>query len=57
MCEVLKLVVTCPWCKHGGVYADKAADIRVSCQCNSCKKFYRIDFRTFDSIRAKAIKL
>ena len=50
----LALSVPCPWCGLGETLADKSADIRVSCQCNACKRFYKIDFRTLRAVRAKA---
>ena len=52
-CISMDLAVPCPWCGHGEILADKQADIRISCKCNICKKFYEIDFLELRSIRAK----
>jgi hypothetical protein len=49
----LELAVLCPWCGQGETLADKQADIRISCQCNICRRFYRIDFQTLRAIKAK----
>ena len=49
----MELAVPCPWCGQGETLADKYADIRVSCQCNACKRYYKIDFQTLRAIKAK----
>jgi len=41
-----EVTVPCPWCGQGKTLADCHADIRVSCPCNICGRFYKIDFRT-----------
>jgi len=50
----MELTIPCPWCGIGETLADQPADIRISCQCNVCKRFYRIDFQTLRAIKTKA---
>jgi ribosomal protein S27AE len=51
---LMELAVLCPWCGQGETLADQSADIRVSCQCIFCKRFYKIDFRTMRVLKTKA---
>ena len=46
------IFVSCPWCDKGGTFADKPAEINVSCQCNNCRKYYHVDFNRLRAIRA-----
>jgi hypothetical protein len=46
--------VLCPWCGKSEIFADKAADIRVSCPCRFCSRYYKIDFITMRAVRIKA---
>ena len=48
-----EIVVLCPWCGQGMTLADKSADIRVSCACISCGRFYKIDFLTMATSKLK----
>jgi uncharacterized protein (DUF983 family) len=46
--------VVCPWCGSGRTFADKTADIKVSCRCHECGKYYHIDFNSRRAVKAKA---
>jgi len=46
--------VACPWCEKSEIFADKNADINVSCRCTWCKKYYKIDFKTLRAIKIRA---
>lgn len=46
--------VTCPWCGTGKTFADKPADIEVSCRCHECGKIYHINFNSLRAVKAKA---
>jgi len=48
-----EITALCPWCGQGKTFADKPADIRVSCQCPFCEKFYKIDFNTMRAIKIR----
>ena len=49
--EEAEFSALCPWCRKGETLADTTADIRVSCCCSCCGRFYRIDFRTMRVIQ------
>ena len=49
-----EFAVLCPWCRKGETLADASADIRVSCSCRICGKFYRIDFNTMCAVKIRA---
>ena len=49
-----EIAVQCPWCERKAMLADKTADIRVSCQCPFCGKFYKIDFSTMQTAKIRA---
>jgi len=40
------IYATCPWCGRGKTMADTRADIRISCHCSNCGKYYKVDFNT-----------
>jgi len=40
------ICVSCPWCGRGITIADTKADIRISCQCSNCGRYYKVDFNT-----------
>lgn len=46
--------VVCPWCGTGKTFADKPADIEVSCRCYACGKIYHINFISQRAVKAKA---
>ena len=48
------IVIHCPWCQTGELFADKPADINISCHCSKCKKYYRIEFNSLRVYKAKA---
>jgi hypothetical protein len=48
------IYASCPWCGKSETFADNRADIRVSCCCSYCRKYYKIDFKTMTVIRIKA---
>jgi uncharacterized protein (DUF983 family) len=48
------IVITCPWSGTGKTFADKPADIKVSCRCHECGKIYHINFNTQRAVKAKA---
>jgi len=50
----LALAAICPWCNLGKTLADKSADIRISCHCNICNRFYKVDFQTLRVIKTRA---
>jgi len=54
MTKQFPIEVTCPWCGSGKTFADKSADIEVSCKCHVCGKIYRIDFKNLRVMKAKA---
>jgi len=56
MDTVFEVAVLCPWCGLGKTLADKLADIRISCHCTICRRFYNIDFLTMRAIKAKATR-
>jgi uncharacterized protein (DUF983 family) len=51
--KLMEHAVPCPWCGQGKTFADNYADIRISCQCNICSRFYKIDFQTLRAVRTK----
>lgn len=48
-----EIAAPCPWCGRGETLADTTADIRVSCHCSVCGKYYRVDF---NNMRVSKIK-
>ena len=48
-----EVAVPCPWCGQGKTLANKSADIRVSCPCIACGRFYEIDFQTMRTTKLK----
>ena len=45
--------VSCPWCGRSETPADKPAEVFMTCQCNCCENYYRIDFYTLEAVRAE----
>lgn len=54
MVKQFPIEVDCPWCGSGKTFADKTADIEVSCRCHVCGKIYRINFKSLRAMKAKA---
>ena len=52
--QIMDLTIACPWCGRGETLADQRADIRITCRCNNCQRFYSIDFQTLRAKRTKA---
>ena len=47
------ITISCPWCEKSETLANKPADIKVSCKCSVCGKYYHIDFNILRAVKAK----
>lgn len=48
--------VTCPWCQKGTVVVEGHGEVKVSCRCHACGRFFQVDVKTMIATRGTAYK-
>jgi len=48
--------VLCPWCAKGTVLVEGSGEVRMSCCCRVCGRFFQVDAKKMTATRGTARK-
>ena len=48
--------ILCPWCAKGTVLVEGSGEVRLSCCCRVCGRFFKVDAKTMTATRGNARK-